>query len=99
MTDGQVLYSAATVLLAERLQPTGDSRPPDSWEKALEMLRAYSRYGDSAKRCCTALEVLNTKVLNESDNALDVPFDFDMDFNVEDMMWLSSFGGDLMFAN
>ncbi|KAL4889403.1 fungal-specific transcription factor domain-containing protein [Aspergillus ambiguus] len=61
------LYTAATIILAERLQPamadgiTGYSTDV-SWRHAIELLSAYARVGDSAKRCVAVLEALSAKI-------------------------------------
>lgn len=64
-----VIYTAATVLLAERLRPTDaktgtlDQKRKDvSWDRAIELLRAYSRVGPSAERCITALGLLAARI-------------------------------------
>ncbi|KAJ5093357.1 hypothetical protein N7456_009218 [Penicillium angulare] len=62
------VYTAATVLLAERIQPeigaTIDRRYSNavSWNRAIQILRAYARVGNSAKRCVAALEILSAKI-------------------------------------
>ncbi|CAH0054585.1 unnamed protein product [Clonostachys solani] len=65
------IYTAATVLLAKRLQPLGKHHIPcgsdtqdDAWDRAIQMLQAYSRVSQSAERCIAALEILLTKVQN-----------------------------------
>lgn len=64
-----VVYTAATVLLAERLRPVEDCGQPEdkqaqavSWNRAMEILQAYSRIGESAERCFAALEILSAKL-------------------------------------
>lgn len=64
-----VVYTAATVLLAERLRPidveptsSDQKRTSISWERAIKLLRAYSRVGPSAERCVTALGLLAAKI-------------------------------------
>jgi hypothetical protein len=70
----QVIYTAATVLLAKRLQPLGKHHIPcadtqdDAWERAIQMLQAYSRVSQSAQRCIAALEILLAKVQNSGLN-------------------------------
>ncbi|KAH8678470.1 fungal-specific transcription factor domain-containing protein [Xylariales sp. PMI_506] len=67
------IYTAATVLLAERLRPVGTGTKSTgegnsawsqeaSWNKAMKLLQAYCRVGDSAKRCIAALEILSAKI-------------------------------------
>uniref|UniRef100_A0A8H7K500 Uncharacterized protein n=1 Tax=Bionectria ochroleuca TaxID=29856 RepID=A0A8H7K500_BIOOC len=68
------IYTAATVLLAKRLQPLGKHHIPcadtqdDAWERAIQMLQAYSRVSQSAQRCIAALEILLAKVQNSGLN-------------------------------
>ena len=55
------------MLLAERLRPAislgvADYSVVVSWKRAIEMLKAYARIGESAKRCVAALEILSAKV-------------------------------------
>ena len=64
-----VVHTAATVLLAERLRPVethAESRDKQaqalSWNRAMEILRSYSRIGESAERCFAALEILSSKL-------------------------------------
>ncbi|KAK1252000.1 hypothetical protein MKX08_003187, partial [Trichoderma sp. CBMAI-0020] len=63
------VYTAATVLLAERLSQltlNGSSVEPWSaeptWNQAIQLLKAYSKVGESAKRCVVALEILLSKI-------------------------------------
>ncbi|KAI0971646.1 C6 transcription factor [Xylaria arbuscula] len=62
------VYTAAVVLLAERLRPvdTTQSLSPlpgnDAFDKALQLLKAWAKVGDSAKRCIAALETLSEKI-------------------------------------
>ncbi|KAE8381312.1 fungal-specific transcription factor domain-containing protein [Aspergillus bertholletiae] len=61
------VYTAATVLVAERLQPAiadgiSEYSYHTSWAHAFDILTAYSRVGDSAKRCITALEALSARI-------------------------------------
>ena len=61
------IYTAATVLLAERLRPAiavgiAEYSAAVSWKRAIEILKAYARVGESAKRCVVALEILSAKV-------------------------------------
>ncbi|CAG9961998.1 unnamed protein product [Clonostachys byssicola] len=65
------IYTAATVLLAKRLRPFGkhnipcrSGRQDDAWDRAMQMLQAYSRVSQSAQRCIAALEILLAKVRN-----------------------------------
>lgn len=64
-----VVYTAATVLLAERLRPVehrsrslAERSWKLQWDRAIELLNAYSRVGQSAQRCVTALGILSTKI-------------------------------------
>lgn len=137
------MYTAATVLLAERLLPSETSNgmtPPSaretSWSHAIEILKAYSRISESAARCLAALEILSAKVPRDphdvpsrgteyeqdamvemaipdmtttmmTDGTTDparpydetsVPFDLGgFDFDIDDMMWLNSSAGEIMF--
>ncbi|KAM0420552.1 hypothetical protein ACHAPT_011721 [Fusarium lateritium] len=68
-----VVYTAATVLLAERFRPTDPSAPTSepwhantAWNQAIQLLRAYSRVGESAERCVAALEILSAKIKGQS---------------------------------
>ncbi|RKK91840.1 hypothetical protein BFJ68_g16092 [Fusarium oxysporum] len=63
------VYTAATVLLAERfrqLNSTFSTTEPwqakPAWDQAIQLLRAYAKVGDSAKRCVAALEILLAKI-------------------------------------
>ncbi|KAE8410641.1 fungal-specific transcription factor domain-containing protein [Aspergillus pseudocaelatus] len=61
------VYTAATVLLAERLQPViavgiTEYSTDVSWRHAIEILSAYARVGDSAKRCVAVLEALSARI-------------------------------------
>ncbi|KAK2684441.1 hypothetical protein QWA68_016479 [Fusarium oxysporum] len=63
------VYTAATVLLAERfrqLNSTCSTTEPwqakPAWDQAIQLLRAYAKVGDSAKRCVAALEILLAKI-------------------------------------
>ncbi|KAK9364782.1 fungal-specific transcription factor domain-containing protein [Lipomyces kononenkoae] len=61
------VYTAATVLIAERLQPAIGAGVAGysvavSWKRSIEILKAYARIGESAKRCVAALEILSAKV-------------------------------------
>lgn len=81
MTD---IYTAATVLLAARLRPViaegvTEYSIADSWNHAIEILKAFQRLGQSAQRCVAALEILSKKVSIES-NPADVNQDFNSDF-------------------
>ena len=67
------MYTAATVLLAERLRPNDSTNKvantadrSQSWNRAMEILRAYSRVGESAGRCVAALEILSAKIPGEN---------------------------------
>ncbi|UNI24980.1 hypothetical protein JDV02_010693 [Purpureocillium takamizusanense] len=67
------VYTAATVLLAERLRPidhrpeaSGAWRGDRSWHRAIELLKAYSRVGQSAERCVAALGILSSKIPSAS---------------------------------
>lgn len=95
LADLQVIYTAATVVLVERVRPVDDTQRPDSWDRAIKILKACSRVGEAAKRCVVALEMMDAKV-NERLQP-EVPYDFGMDFTIDDMMWLNSSASDLMF--
>ncbi|KAM0549847.1 hypothetical protein ACHAPJ_009289 [Fusarium lateritium] len=61
------IYTAATVLLSERLPSVcGPSQVSELWthywDRAIELLGAYARVGESAKRCMAALGLLSAKV-------------------------------------
>ncbi|KAG6996936.1 hypothetical protein FOFC_07909 [Fusarium oxysporum] len=63
------VYTAATVLLAERfrqLTSNGSIMEPWSaeptWNQAIQLLKAYSKVGESAERCVVALEILLAKI-------------------------------------
>ncbi|KAJ6437464.1 sulfite oxidase [Purpureocillium lavendulum] len=63
------VYTAATVLLAERLRPIDERAGVScswhggrSWDQAIELLKAYSRVGKSAERCVAALGILSSKI-------------------------------------
>ncbi|CAH0018758.1 unnamed protein product [Clonostachys rhizophaga] len=84
------IYTAATVLLAKRLQPLGKHHIPyhsdtqnDAWERAIQMLQAYSRVSQSAQRCIAALEILLAKVqnagLNRSSEGVNMETRFPLD--------------------
>lgn len=57
-------YSAATVLQAARLHPTGLSNHniENSWRHALEILRSFGPLSPLVQRCILALEILADKV-------------------------------------
>ncbi|KAJ5741004.1 fungal-specific transcription factor domain-containing protein [Penicillium malachiteum] len=60
------IYTAAIVLLAQRLQPIladgiCDFSVDVSWNRSIEILVAYARVGASAKQCVAALEALSVK--------------------------------------
>lgn len=64
-----VVYTAATVLLAERLMPprfqsVGRDRPraQATWDRTIRLLQAYSRVAESAQRCLLAVQILSTKI-------------------------------------
>lgn len=68
------------MLLAERLRPienkprTAGAWPKNlSWDRAIELLRAYARVGQSAERCVAALSILSAKIqstrLDDHDHA------------------------------
>jgi hypothetical protein len=77
------VYTAATVLLAARLRPAITAGVPnysitESWGKAIDILRAFQCFGQSAKRSVAALEILASKVPLDSipsDEEHDVPRD------------------------
>ncbi|KAH8434637.1 fungal specific transcription factor domain-containing protein [Aspergillus melleus] len=61
------VYTAATVLLAERIRPEIGTTIAQysnvvSWRRAIQILKAYARIGTSAKRCVAALEILSAKI-------------------------------------
>lgn len=60
------MYTAATVLLAARLQPILNTdinySMSESWDHAIQVLHAFERLGQSAQRCVAALEILSAKV-------------------------------------
>lgn len=66
-----VVYTAATVLLAEQFKPSNSSTPlamlepwpvGSEWGKAIELLKAYAQVGEWAERCVAALEILSSKI-------------------------------------
>ncbi len=68
-----VLYTASTVLLAERLRPvasttgeTDQTRANNTWDRAIALLQAYSHVAESAQRCLVALQILSAKSSGES---------------------------------
>ncbi|KAH6983975.1 C6 transcription factor [Ilyonectria destructans] len=70
------VYTAAIVLLAERfrsnLNPSSESEPwlaNIAWDRAIQLLKAYSKVGESAERCVAALEILSTKIQGQSGSA------------------------------
>ncbi|KAK9234013.1 fungal-specific transcription factor domain-containing protein [Lipomyces kononenkoae] len=68
------LYTAATVILAERLRNNSLGLPPDShvsqaWENAILILRTYRIVGETAERCVAALEILSAKIPGNSGRA------------------------------
>ena len=137
-----VVYQAATVLLAQRFGPSESlafsnrlGNPSAAWDKAIQLLKAYSQVGESAKRCVAALEILSAKFhhhvshnqvrqdgyasiwtnkaesnapqesrgpygeLEDLSGDLDlsgVDLD-DFDLNFDDMMWLNTSAGDVLF--
>ncbi|CAH0037953.1 unnamed protein product [Clonostachys solani] len=63
------VYTAATVLLAERIMPSDSDTQictpwpaNSSWHRAIEILKAYAKVGESAERCIAALEILLEKI-------------------------------------
>jgi hypothetical protein len=61
------VYTAATVLLAGRLQPRLNADITNysnrtSWDHAIQALKSFGRLGQSAQRCVAALEILSAKV-------------------------------------
>ncbi|KAL6889950.1 hypothetical protein GGI43DRAFT_416099 [Trichoderma evansii] len=61
------VYTAATVLLAERLRPIiaagiSEYSIAESWSRAIAILKSFTCLGESAKRCVAALEILSAKV-------------------------------------
>ncbi|KFG79883.1 putative C6 transcription factor [Metarhizium anisopliae] len=133
------VYQAATVLLAQRFGPSeprafvsslGD--PGATWDKAMQLLKAYSQVGESARRCIAALEILsakfqhhtsqnpaqyastwigetNSNTTQESRGQYGVLGDLggdldlsgvnlnDIQLNVDDMVWLNTSAGDVLF--
>ena len=85
------VYTAATILLLERVRPLNEPRP-ESWAKAREILKACSRVGEAGKRCVAALEMFDAKIGPE------VPYDFGQEFG-NDLAWMESTGADVMFAH
>lgn len=63
------VYTAATVLLAARLQPIPNADDisysvAESWDYAIQILKSFERLGQSAQRCVAALEILSAKMPN-----------------------------------
>ncbi|KAK2612664.1 hypothetical protein QQS21_001281 [Conoideocrella luteorostrata] len=61
------VYTAATVLLAERLQPViaegvSEYSTVNSWKYAMEILQAYARVGNSARTCTAMLQTLSSHI-------------------------------------
>ncbi|KPA36366.1 cutinase transcription factor 1 beta [Fusarium langsethiae] len=59
------VYSAATVLIAAKLRPDVFSAAEigQSWGQAISLLKTHEQFGQSAKRCVTALHILSSKIL------------------------------------
>ncbi|KAH6993592.1 fungal-specific transcription factor domain-containing protein [Fusarium venenatum] len=59
------VYSAATVLIAAKLRPDIFSAAGigQSWGQAISLLKTHEQFGQSAKRCVTALHILSSKIL------------------------------------
>ncbi|WXC46599.1 hypothetical protein QX201_006312 [Fusarium graminearum] len=59
------VYSAATVLIAAKLRPDVFSAVEigQSWGQAISLLKTHEQFGQSAKRCVTALHILSSKIL------------------------------------
>ncbi|KAL6916560.1 hypothetical protein FSST1_008055 [Fusarium sambucinum] len=59
------VYSAATVLIAAKLRPDVFSAAGigQSWGQAISLLKTHEQFGQSAKRCVTALHILSSKIL------------------------------------
>lgn len=135
-----VVYQAATVLLAQRFFGPLDPRafvsrlgdPGAAWDKAMQLLKAYSQVGESARRCIAALEILLAKFQHHANQnpaqyastwisevnsnttqdsrgqygeLRDLSGDLDLSgvdlddiqLNVDDMMWLNTSVGDVLF--
>lgn len=61
------VYTAATVLLAARLQPRLNADITNysnstSWDHAIQVLKLFGPLGQSAQRCVAALEILSAKI-------------------------------------
>jgi hypothetical protein len=75
-------YTAATVLLAARLQPALEgelgSEMSEAWKMALIVLRKFeAQYGNrSATRCLQALEVIHDKIFRVGDQEREPVFEY-----------------------
>ncbi|CAI6100897.1 unnamed protein product [Clonostachys chloroleuca] len=58
------VYTAATVLIAAKLRPEVLPEPDfnQTWGEAMSILRDHERFGQSARRCGTALQLLSAKI-------------------------------------
>jgi hypothetical protein len=63
-------YTAATVLIAARLRPAMFSTLdiPRSWNQAMALLQAHANLGQSPQRCAAALQILASKIMQETQN-------------------------------
>ncbi|RGP67012.1 hypothetical protein FLONG3_8670 [Fusarium longipes] len=59
------VYSAATILIAAKLRPDIFSAVAigQSWGQAISLLKSHEQFGQSARRCVTALHILSAKIL------------------------------------
>jgi hypothetical protein len=59
------VYSAATILITARLRPEvfPIADVAHSWAQAMSLLKADDKFGNSARRCHAALQILSTKML------------------------------------
>jgi hypothetical protein len=60
------VYSAATILIVAKLRPDifPSSDIKQSWNKAMSVLQAHEKFGQSARRCVAALNILSSKILH-----------------------------------
>lgn len=61
-----VVYTSATVLLVDRFRSAEYWLSTSVWIRAIQVLKAYSKVGESAERCVAALEILLAKIQGQS---------------------------------
>ncbi len=69
------VYSAATILIVAKLRP--DAFPmveiKRSWDKAMSVLKAHEKFGQSARRCVAALDVLSSRISQHAGQGTGAP--------------------------